>query len=236
MANELLNNVDHHDLRVDAAHSARFGDAINQVLVFPNEFENVQRDYPIVFRKSTEGPLRPVAILGLAKDENLFLDDNAGWKDGAYVPALLRRGPFALAAPPGGEGDPQIFVDRDHPRIVKEGGEPLFLPQGGNAPYLERTLDALRTLYLGDSLLDPLIAALERADLLRPVNLEVRVSEDALYAISDVRVIDAERLAALGANELDTLHRAGYLQSAFLAAASLGNLQRLADRKGGTPG
>ena len=231
MANELLNNVDHHDLRVDGGHSARYGDAVNQVMVFPNEFESVQRDCPIVFRQSTEGPLRPVAILGLAKDENLFLEEEGGWSVDAYVPAMLRRGPFALSAPAGDEGDPQIFVDTGHRRITKDGGQPLFLPQGGNAPYLERALDALRTIYFGDTLFDPMIAAFESADLLRPVNLEVRVSEEALYAISDVRVIDAQRLAALGGGELQALHRGGFLQSAFLAAASLGNLQRLADRK-----
>ena len=33
--NVLLNNVDHQDLKIDTRHGAAFGDAINQVLIFP---------------------------------------------------------------------------------------------------------------------------------------------------------------------------------------------------------
>ena len=91
----LLNNIDHHDLRVITRHGAEFGDAVNQVMVFPTEFEAVQREYPIVFRRDSEGALRPVALLGLTREENLFLDGAGGWRAG-YVPALLRRGPFSI--------------------------------------------------------------------------------------------------------------------------------------------
>ena len=82
----LLNNIDHHDLRVITRHGAEFGDAVNQVMVFPTEFEAVQREYPIVFRRDAEGALRPVALLGLTREENLFLDGAGGWRAG-YVPA-----------------------------------------------------------------------------------------------------------------------------------------------------
>ncbi len=52
MTNVLLNNIDHHDLRVITRHGAEFGDGINQVMVFPTEFDSVAREYPIVFRKN----------------------------------------------------------------------------------------------------------------------------------------------------------------------------------------
>src|SRR5690606_42107381 len=88
MTTVLLNNVDHHDLRVITRHAAELGDAVNQTLVFPTEFESVQRHYPIVFRRDAEGALRPVALLGLAQGDNLLLDGAGGWRP-AYVPALL---------------------------------------------------------------------------------------------------------------------------------------------------
>jgi hypothetical protein len=230
MTTVLLNNVEHGDLRIVTRHDVAFGDAVNQVLVFPTEFEAIQREYPIVFRTGAEGKLRPVALLGFARDENLFLDGHGGW-DASYVPALLQRGPFSIAAPDTPEGEPMIRIDLDHPRVSRAEGEPLFLPQGGNAPYLQHIAGVLRTIYLGHHLLDPMIAAFEEAALLQPVNLEARVSETQVYAIPEVRIIDRERLAALGAETLDQLHRQGFLQAAFLAAASLGNVQRLAGRK-----
>lgn len=230
MTSVLLNNVDHHDLRVITRAGAEYGDAINQVLVFPTEFESVQREYPIVFRREAGGALRPVALLGLAREENLFLDGEGGWRSG-YIPALQQRGPFSIAAPDTADGEPMIRIDLDHPRISRSEGTQIFLPQGGNSPYLQQITDVLRTIYVGHHLLEPMIEAFQSTSLLCPVNLEARVSETEIYAVSDVFTIDRERLAALTADELAALHGGGFLQAAFLAAASLGNIQKLADLK-----
>ena len=227
----LLNNVDHHDLRVITRHGAEFGEAVNQVLAFPTEFEELQREYPIVFRPDAEGALRSVALLGLVREENLFLDANGEWQ-ARYVPALFQRGPFSIAAPETADGEPMIRIDLDHPRVSRTEGTPIFLPQGGNSPYLEQVTGVLRAIYLGHHLLEPMIAAFEAAGLLRPVNLEARVGEAEVHAVTGVFIIDRERLAALSAGELAELHKGGFLQAAFFAAASLGNVQRLADLKG----
>jgi hypothetical protein len=227
----LLNNVDHHDLRVITRHGPEFGEAVNQVLVFPTEFEAAQREYPIVFRRDSEGALRPVALLGLTREENLFLDAEGEWQ-ARYVPALFQRGPFSIAAPENAEGEPMIRVDLDHPRVSRSEGSPVFLPQGGNSPYLEQVTGVLRTIYLGHHLLEPMMKAFEAAGLLVEVNLELRVGENAVHALTGVVTIDRERLAALTAGELAELHAGGFLQAAFFVAASLGNVQRLADLKG----
>jgi hypothetical protein len=226
----LLNNVDHQDLRVIARGGREFGDGVNQVMVFPTEFEQVQREYPIVLRPDPEGKLRPVALLGLDRDENLFLGPEGGWQCD-HVPVLLQRGPFAIAAAGGANDTPQVLIDPDHPRVSETEGEPLFLEHGGNAPMLEKMLAALQAAFLGNQLLDPLVDALQASGLLRPLGLELRVGPDRAYTISDALTIDRERLAALSGEQLAALHRAGFLQSAFMIAASLGNLQRLVNRK-----
>ncbi len=226
-----LNNVDHHDLRVITGHGAEFGEAVNQVLVFPTEFEELQREYPIVFRRDAEGALRPVALLGFTREENLFLDDEGGWR-ARYIPALFERGPFSIAAPDTAEGEPMIGVDLDHPRVSRSEGTPVFLPHGGNSAFLERVTAILRAIYIGHRLLEQMVAAFEGAGLLREVNIEARVGENEVHGVSGAFTIDRECLAALSADELAELHRGGFLQAAFLAAASLGNVQRLADLKG----
>lgn len=234
MTNVLLNNVDHHDLRVITRHGPEFGDAVSQMMVFPTEFEWLQREYPIVLRKSSEGPLRPVALLGLARGENLFLDGDGGWQ-ASSVPALVQRGPFSIAAPDDAQGEPLIRIDLDNPRVSRSEGEPIFLPHGGNSPYLERTAAILQAIYAGHRLLDPMVAAFEAAGLLQPINLEVRVGETEVHVVPEVLTIDRARLAALDGAALAELHRQGFLQSAFLLAASLGNVQRLADLKNRRP-
>src|SRR5688500_18550973 len=237
MNRALLNNVDHHDPRVITRHGAEFGDAVNQVTAFPTECESVPREYPLVFRRGADGARRPVALLGLTRGEDLFLDGEGDWGAG-YVPALLQRGPFSIAAPDTPEGEPMIRIDLADPRTSRSQGVPIFLPHGGNSAYLEHMTDVLRTIYIGHHLLEPMIAAFESAGLLRPVNLEARVGENEVYAFSDVMVIDRERLAALGADELAALHEGGFLQAAFFGAASLANMQRLVElkRRGGAGG
>ena len=97
----LLNNVDHHDVRVLLERGRLFGDAVNQTMVFPTEFEALQREYPIVFRRDPAGVYRAIALLGLEPDENLYLDGSS-WS-ARYVPALMQRGPFSIGLPPAGE-------------------------------------------------------------------------------------------------------------------------------------
>lgn len=231
MTSVLLNNIDHHDLRVIATHAVEYGDSVNLTPVFPTEFEEVQREYPILFQRDDAGAFQAVAVLGLDRDENLFLSD-AGWQ-ARYIPAVHRRGPFVigLQEKDNGEREPMIHIDLSNPRVSREQGEPLFLQHGGNAPYLEHVTDALRTLYSGIEHAQPMYAALDAAGLLMPVEIEAALSEEEVYAFPGFYTIAQDRLAELSGEELVLLHGTGYLRLAYLAAASLGNMSRLIDLK-----
>ncbi|TXC71202.1 SapC family protein [Sphingomonas ginsenosidivorax] len=226
-----INNIDHAGLRVSARAGAAFGDAANQALVFPAEFEAVQREFPIVFRRRDEG-LQAYALLGLDRDENLFLS-GAYWTS-RYVPASHQRGPFSIGmvrSAADDDGEPMLHVDFDDPRVDDESGLPLFLEHGGNTPYLDHVTGVLRLLYEGMQTAPAVYAALDDAGLLTTVTLTVDVSEESRYTIPDVLVVDTERLAALTGDTLERLHRSGVLPLAILAAASLGNIQELIARK-----
>jgi hypothetical protein len=226
----LLNNIDHHDLRVIARHGPEFGDSINQALIFPTEFEVVQREYPILFRKDVDGEFQAVVLLGLDRDENLFLE-NGGWQ-ARYVPAAQRHGPFSIALNDNAaQSGPMIHVDLEHPRISRTEGENLFLPHGGNAPYLEQVTEVLRTIYLGIEANGPMFSAFAEAGLIEPVQIEIKLGDGAQYNLPQYHSISDERLAALNGSALERLHRQGFLRLAFQAAASLGNISRLIDLK-----
>lgn len=231
---QLLNNIDHAEMRVSPRAGAEFGDAINQALVFPTEFEELQREFPIVFRRREAG-IQAYALLGLDKHENLFLSGDR-W-DSRYVPANNRRGPFSIGVPRAsiGEaaGEPMIHVEVDDPRVgIGEGeGLPLFLPHGGNAPYLDHIAGVLRLAYTGSEGAPGVYGGFEEAGLFVPVTLSIDVSDELRYTVPDVLVIDREALAALNGEPLERLHGAGLVPLAVLAAASLGNVQQLIDRK-----
>jgi hypothetical protein len=232
----MLNNIAHKDLRVITRRAAEFGDNVATVMTVPTEFADVQREYPIFFRKdATTGEFISIALLGFAKNENLFLDEN-GW-NAAYVPGVIARGPFFIGfqeRESAGEAkkDPVIHVDLDDPRVNNSEGEPVFLPQGGNSRYLERIASILNGINVGLGVSKAMFAAFTAADLIEPVKLEIKFNSEEQYDLLGLHTINQQKLANLDAETLHRLHRAGFLQGAFLVASSLNNVQRLIDLKG----
>lgn len=228
----LLNNVDHADLRVIAGHGVALGDGINQTLVLPTEFEAVQREYPILIRKDASGAYRAVALLGLDRDENLFLDET-GW-NARYVPAVQRRGPFSIALQRderGGEPRPMIHVDLDHPRVGHAGGEPLFLPAGGNSPYLQGVSQALGQIHDGLEVAGPMFAYFDELGLIEPIDIEIKLGDGTSYDLPDVYTLASDRLAAVTGEHLERLHQSGLLRAAHWIISSMGNVEDLIARK-----
>ena len=226
----LLNNVDHHDLRVVLDRGPAFGDAVSQVVVLPTEFEQLQRDYAILFRRDPEGVYRSIVLLGLEAGENLYLD-GALWT-ARYIPALLQRGPFSIGVPRAGEeGEAMIHVDPSHPRVSRDRGERVFLEHGGNTPYLDHIAGVLRAIYAGHERSAPMFAAFAACDLIEPVTIEIELADARRYAVPDCYTIAADRLAQLDGEALQRLHRDDFLRPAVWAQSSLGNIGRLTDAK-----
>lgn len=224
----LLDNVEHHDLRIITGHSAAFGDAVNQTRVFPNEFIEVQREYPIFFRRDAQGDFYAIALLGFDVNENLFLDGE-NW-NARYVPVGQDRGPFLLGlreAVDDVSGGPMMLIDLSDPRLSRSEGHPLFLPRGGNAPVLERHIQVLRMLHAGLSLNDDVFSAWLDAGILAPVKIDARIDDTTGYDIPDLFSISAEALEQLDGPTLIRLNESGYLAMAFHVLASVGNMQHL---------
>ena len=232
---EMLNNITHKDLRVITRYGAEFGDAVGTVLTFPTEYGDVQREYPIFFRKDPQtGEFQSIALLGFQQDENLFLDEN-GW-NAAYIPGIMARGPFLIGFQNqeiGGDmrREPVIHVDMDNPRISTTEGEPVFLPQGGNSRYLERISATLQGIHQGLAVSKAMFEAFNAMQLIEPVNVEIKFNDEELYNLRGLYTISEERLAQLDGDALFKLNRAGLLQGAFLVIASLNNVKKLIDMK-----
>ncbi len=226
----LLNNVDHADMRV-ALDRAGAGDQVNRLLLFPTELGEAQREYAILIARDGEGQPFAFALLGLDRDENLFVEDGR-WRT-RYRPALAARGPFSIGLQPrdGGEPEPMVHVDLSDPRVGADDGERLFLPHGGNAPALEEVARVLRRISTGHPLQRPMFDAFAEAGLLRPVRLELAVDDGLRYDLLDFETVGAEQLAGLPGEALARLHARGFLAAAFHIAGSRGNVEELVRRK-----
>ena len=226
---QLLNNVQHKDLRVITERGARWGDDVMSAPVTPDEFRSLQADYPIVFQPDDKGGFVPVALFGLQNGQNLFLaaDGKAGW-DADYLPLSMQRMPFSIGV---ADDELRMMVDMASPRISQGAeGVAVFLPHGGTSDVTENANAVLRQLHEGLQATTDFIQTLMAHDLLEPFTLDVQRPDGTHGQLVGFFMIHEERLAALDGSAVALLHQADYLQPIYMAIASLSNLKKLIQR------
>lgn len=232
---ELLNKIDHADVRVITDRGARFGDEVMQVMVFPFEFRNLQASYPIFFQTDRDGKFYPVALFGFEEGENLFLDE-PGW-NAQYIPAMLRREPFLV-----GLKDAQtetgetlqarlLSLDTNHPRVSLEEGEALFQPLGGHTRFLEEQSALLERLHDGLEHCRSFVNALNEQDLIEALTLEIELNNGSRNQLIGLSGIDEDKLRELPGEVLQAWSEQGFLMPAFMVLASMSNIRTLIELK-----
>ncbi|MBU2178760.1 MAG: SapC family protein [Gammaproteobacteria bacterium] len=231
----LLNSVEHQPLKVITERGASYGDNVWFTPTFPLEFRSVQAQYPIFFHKDQQtGKLYPVALFGFSHQENLFLQHN-NWQH-SYIPLSVLRLPFLIGQQTVREDGVEhqqrvIHLDLNHPRVSKEQGEALFLPFGGNSPYLEQVAGMLETLHLGLQDSQQFVEQLLALQLLESFTLDVQLDDGTKHQMIGFYTINEERLKELSAEALQALHQRGYLQAIYMAIASQSNVRNLLQLK-----
>lgn len=234
--NVLLNNVSHQNLRVITRFGAEFGDNVGSVMVFPTEFVELQKEYPILFRQNLETQkYYATALLGLNKSENLFLNPEigSGWA-ASYIPASLAKGPFLIGFQSLDSGKAQntvIYIDLDHVKVSQQDGYPLFLEHGGNSPYLEHIAKVLNLIHQGMTVQDVMFEMFSEFDLLEAIDIDIDLNNGEKYKLTGNYTINEEKLAELSGDKLEKLNKMGFLPLVYAAIASLTNIRKLTDIK-----
>ncbi len=234
MANmQLLNNIEHKDLRIITTSKIEFGDNVGGSLVFPEEFLQAHREYPLLIQKDvTTGDFQLIALFGFQKDQNLYLTD-AGW-DAKYIPALMRREPFFIGFQQNkneGTVSPVIHIDMDSSRVSLDAeGERVFLENGGNTPYLESIKKTLLQVHEGINTARSFLKVLLDNNLVEQFMLDVVFVDESHLKTNNYYTINQEKLMALSGEKIVELHRNGTLQLAYMMLASMGNIKNLVDR------
>jgi hypothetical protein len=232
---EILNNVDHKDIRVITTRSPAYGDNVWYTPTFPHEFRNLQAHYPIVFTKNPDtGKFQAVALFGFENGENLFLGE-AGW-DAAYIPLSIMRQPFLIGFQEVREDSVSrtqlvVSVDMENPRISMTEGEPVFLEHGGNSEYLERVNSILNLIDQGFQHNQNFVDMLLGMDLLESFVLDVELNDGSEHRMSGFYTINEDSLTGLTGDDLVILNNNGFLEPVYMAIASMSNIPGLVDRK-----
>jgi hypothetical protein len=238
MATSILTSDQHRSVSVDTRARPEYGDMVNRAVALSAEFNELHREYPLLLRKTEEAPgFVAHAILGFEKDENLFIEGDR-WTS-TYVPATLARGPFSLGyirgegggdTPAGIKAEMRVMIDEQHPRLRPE-GQPVFLPLGGESPYLQGIKRVLQTVDAGLRIDRLLYRELVEMALLEEVKIQISVFPELRYDFTGYYSINQEKLAALNGEQLLKLHRLGLLAPVYFLVSSLGNFQKLVNLK-----
>ena len=226
---QLLNNIQHKDLRIVTERGAAWGDDFMSAPATPDEFRKLQAHYPIVFQPDGRGGFVPVVLFGLREGQNLFLheDGRSGW-DADYLPLSVQRLPFSIGV---AEGELRMMVDMGSRRISRGAeGEAVFLPHGGTTDFIENANAVLKALHEGLEATTEFVRTLVTHELLEPFTLDVERPDGTHGQLLGYHIIDEERLAALDAATVALLHQADYLQPIYMALASLSNFVPLIRR------
>lgn len=224
----VLDNVKHKELKVDTKPHLSAQHNVNRTIVHVTEISELHKEFPLVFFKHPENNQTQLhAILGLDKNENLFITED-GWTT-RFVPALLARGPFSLGYNKDEDeiSNPVICIDTDDSRVNTDKGEALFLQFGGEAPYLEYVKKALQTIQTGIEFDQTLFSLVESMDLLEPVTINIKLNNEEEVNFSHYFTINQDKLSQLGGESLAKLNQFGVLSLLFFVLSSMGNFQQL---------
>lgn len=223
-----LNREAHRNLKIRAVSSFAFAAGANSVPLTGNEFAAAARQVPILFVPDANKQPTPIALLGLRRDENLFVEADGRWS-GSYIPAYLRRYPFVLADK-GASGEFMVALDEAYSGFGTEAGEPLFNEDGSDSAALKRAIDFLNTYLAEARRTVAFVEELKRLDLLVPQAINVTPKAGARFSVDGFFVIDEARLTRLNDEEAGKLLRSGYMGWIYMHLASIHNIAVLSAR------
>lgn len=224
-----VNKDRHAHKRVKVTSDFRFAAKFHVAYLTMHEFARASAIYPIVFLEDkANDEFRPVALMGLEAGENLFVDAAGKWA-ASYIPAIIRRYPFALTK--GAEEDRYVVcVDEGSDLISDTEGAPMFDEAGNPTQVIENVKRYLGELQQMDMIAQDFTRFLVQNNLLTPLNMRVNAANQ-IRNITGCYVINEERLNNFTDAKFLELRQKRYLPAIYAHLLSLPQIERLANLK-----
>lgn len=227
----LLRFEEHGDVGLAPATNFSFAREAVAIPLCIGEFAVAMRHVPIVF--AMDGQASPIALVGIKRGHNLFVERDGTWRLGSYVPAYIRRYPF-IVTEAADSAQRFLTIDRgsdrfvasaaahsDAQRLFDEVGEPTATAQSAMAFCQAYHTDYTSTVAFG--------RALMAAKVLTLYHAEFRLPDGSQYLINGFYVVDEEAFRTLPAKTVAEWHAKGWLHLVTLHLVSQQSFQNLFD-------
>lgn len=204
----------------------KFAANTNAIPLLIDEFPMAAAYYPIVFAKGSN-PI-PAAVVGLRNDDNLFLDKEGKWQNGAYLPAYVRRYPFILMDDPS-QKQYVLCIDEKCETLGEQGEYPLFEADGQPSSFTKGAMEFCATLRQQGEGTDEFVNALKEFDLLTQNDAQIDMRDGSHLQLNGFLVIDPKKFDALPDNVFMHWRRKGWLGLVYAQLLSSHRWQNLVD-------
>jgi hypothetical protein len=221
----VLSRDAHSKLRVKPS-DMRFASKSTFVPLVAAEFADACLEYPIAFFKGEDGQWLALALTGLQKDTNAFVDAQGQWH-ARYVPASVRRYPFILAE--NQDKQLSLVLDLAAPHVVQNGneGESIFDAHGKPSEFINKLMPVLAEYQGQAKQTHVFIQQLSDAGLLVQSKLQVKQSEDRKAEVDGMWIVDEVKLRGLSDDKALAWFKSGELAVIHAHMLSLRNLVAL---------
>lgn len=220
---EPLDALRHAKLGVRRSSSA-FSFAAGQhfVPLNVNEFGPAGVVYPIIFAGES---FTPLAVLGLQEHENVFVDENGGYRPGCYIPLYLRRYPF-VGAVDNVQQRVVICIDRASAQVTEDHPDFLLFENGQPTDFTKAYVDLCSQFDADRARTEAFVTLLKDLDLFEskqttynPRNADGTAGQPAL--VSEYFAVSETKLGALSGEKLAELRNSGALSQIYAHLHSL---------------
>ena len=209
----------------------------NSLFLAVVEFAEACKEYPIVFVRVGDMPsdgkpqaIAPLAVLGLKPGSNLFVKDDK-WT-GNYVPAFLRRYPFAMARIQEDADTVAVCYDSEWAGFSESEGTSLFAADGQPTEFLLNAKNFLESFEQEAERTRAMCQQLAELDLLQDMRFEATLPNGEKLDVEGFLAVDEKKLSELSDDKVGPMHRSGLLSLIEMHRVSMGNMTRLANQYG----
>ncbi len=215
----------HGQYYLSDSRSFSFAGMVNALPLTGDEFPSALRSYPIVFTQGTAP--QPMALLGATSGQNDFVDADGAWSDGAYIPAYVRRYPFAYVRESQSSDRNILCADLSSIQFETQGAPDRALFHDGKpGPVIDRVMDYCNRYEQSVQRTKALVDEALSLDLIEPSTVTISRNGKSIK-VEGFQMISEEKLRKLPDDTLAGLARRGVLALYTAHHLSLSNFSSL---------
>ena len=219
----VINKIKHKNLKVSKMENFSFAKDIKFIPAVHTETSLIGEDYPLVI---TAGENPFLGVIVALDGDNLFLSEEGKWY-GAYVPAYLRKYPFALGASNQNSDEKLLMIDVDSSLVSESVGGAIFNEDGTQSELFQEKITLISAYERDRKQTEEIIKILIDADILESGEITVGEGEEKKVLVNGFQAVSKAKFEALSSETTKDWEAMGVTKFIKAHLNSLNNINRL---------